>query len=192
VEPVYKKALKKTRKSNAWLFARQATESERKELKDASVSSAAFTRDRARIILFSMEGKKCKEIAEKIGCEVRKVRIAVRAFNQKSSEALRRAKAPGAKPRFTKHQVQSHCLQRSRELKCRRLYLLTHKSWGCRANFTTWSLPKLKKYFIEKNITDSISIESIRQIIRSERINLKRSRRRQYSNGPEFDKKNSG
>jgi transposase len=38
------------------LFARQATESERKELKDTSVSSAAFTRERARIILFSMEG----------------------------------------------------------------------------------------------------------------------------------------
>jgi hypothetical protein len=29
---------------------------------------------------------------------------AIRAFNQKSLEALRRAKAPGAKPLFTKEQ----------------------------------------------------------------------------------------
>ena len=101
-EPVYNKELKRTRRSNAWLFAKQATQSEEERLKRALASSSAFTGDRARIILFSMGRKQCKEIAEKIGCDVRKVRDAIKTFNTVGLKALERVKAKRAEPKFTK------------------------------------------------------------------------------------------
>ena len=177
-EPIYKKQLKKTRESNAWLFARQTTVSEREKLNRALASSSAFTRDRARIILFSIDGQQCKEIAEKIGCEIRKVRNAINAFNTKGLKALERGKAKGAKPKFTKEQ------------KAKMLMVASTEPQKLGMHFTNWSLPKLKKYFIEKEIVGSISIESIRQLLKSEGIKLKKSKRRQYSNDPDFAKKN--
>ncbi len=57
-------------------------------------------------------------------------------------------------------------------------------------HFTTWSLHKLQKYFIEKEIVDSISIETIRRLMKSEGMKIKKSKRFQYSNDPDFAKKN--
>ncbi len=179
VDPVYKKEnLKKNRKSNAWLFVRHVTEIESSELEKALVSSFAFTRDRARIILLSMDGKHCSQIAEKIGCEERKVRNAIKAFDQQGLKALERGKAQGAKPRFTKEQKAQMLMVASTEPKQLNLH------------FTTWSLSKLRAYVIEKQIVESISIEHLRQLLKTERIRLRKSRRRQYSNDPLFAKKN--
>jgi transposase len=178
VEPIYKKELKKTRESNAWLFAGRPTASEKEKLKRALVSSSAFTRDRARVILSSLDGQQCQEIAEKIGCEVRKVRNAIKAFNKKGLKALERGEAKGAKPKFTKEQ------------KALMLMVASTAPQKLGMYFTTWSLPKLQRYFIEKEIVDSISIETIRGLLKTEGIKVRKSRRRQYSNDPEFDKKN--
>jgi len=180
VEPVYNKELKRTRRSNAWLFARQATQSEEERLKRALASSSAFTRDRARIILFSMDRKQCKEIAEKIGCDVRKVRDAIKTFNTVGLKALERVKAKGAEPKFMKEQRAEMLMIASTDPKLLGLH------------FTTWSLHKLQKYFIEKEIVYSISIETIRRLMKSEGIKIKKSKRFQYSNDPEFAKKNYG
>ena len=57
-------------------------------------------------------------------------------------------------------------------------------------HFTSWSLPKLRRHFMEHKIVDSISIESIRQLLKSQGVKLIKSKRRQYSNDPDFDKKN--
>ena len=176
VDPVYNK--EKSRKSNAWLFVREVSELEMKGLQKAIASSSAFTRDRARIILLSSEGEKCSRIAEQVSCEERKVRNAIRAFNLKGLNALKRGKAKGAEPKFTQEQRAEMLGIASTEPKLLSLH------------FTTWSLPKLKRYFIEKQIVDSISIESIRQLLKSQGIKLKKSKRRQYSNDPDFAKKN--
>lgn len=176
VDPIYKK--EKSRKSNAWLFTRKVNELEMKKLRKAIVSSLAFTRDRARIILLSLEGKQCSKISESINCEERKVRKAIKAFNMKGLDALYRGKAKGAKPKFSREQRAEMLMIASTEPQKLDLY------------FTAWSLPKLRKYFIENEIVDSISIESIRQLLKSEGIKLKKSKRRQYSNDPDFAKKN--
>ena len=59
-------------------------------------------------------------------------------------------------------------------------------------HFTTWSLSKLRTYVIEQNIVDTISVETVRQLLKRERMKLRKSKRFQYSNDPLFAKKNSG
>jgi transposase len=178
-EPIYKRRRKKVRKSNAWLFAREPTEQEGKELNKAVSSSSAFTRDRARIILFSIGRESCKEIAEKLGCDQRKVRAAIKAFNDKGLSCLERGKAKGKPSEFTK------------EERAKMLKVVATDPQKLGLPFTTWSLHKLKEYFIENGIVDYISHESVRRILIKEGLRIKRSRRFQYSNDPEFDKKNS-
>lgn len=178
VDPVYAKEVNKNRRSNAWLFVRPVTEPEKKMLNTALASPSAFVRDRARVILSSLDGGQCKEISGRMGCDVRKVRNAVKAFNKKGLISLEKGKAKGAKPKFTNEQ------------RDRMLMIASTEPSKLDMHFTSWSLPKLKRYFIENEIVNSISIESIRQLLKSEGIKLKKSKRRQYSNDPDFAKKN--
>jgi transposase len=149
-------------------------------LKKAIRSSNSFTRDRAKILLLSSKGYYARQIAEKIDCKARKVRNAIHSFNKKGLKALQKGKAKGAKSKFTKEQ------------RAKMLMIASTEPQKLGMHFTTWSLPKLRKYFIEKEIVSSISIETIRCLIKVEGVKLKKSRRRQYSNDPEFDKKNYG
>lgn len=176
VNPIYKTG--KTRKTNASIYVRSLKWDEIKALKKATQSSDAFERDRARIFLLSSKGYFARQIAEKIGCELRKIRNAIKSFNTKGINALQKGKAKGAVPKFSKEQ------------KAKILMVVSTEPQKLGMHFTTWSLPKLKKYFIEKEVVDSISIESIRCIMKSEGIKIRKSRRRQYSNDLEFDKKN--
>ena len=181
VDPIYQKNKKRsgeTRRTNASIYVRSLKKDEIKMLKKTTKSNIAFTRDRAKILLLSSKGFFPGQIAEKIGCESRKVRNAIKAFNTKGLKALERGKAKGANPKFTKEQ------------KAKMLMVASTEPQKLGMHFTTWSLPKLKRYFIENEIVDSISIESIRQLLKSEGIKLKKSKRRQYSNDPDFAKKN--
>jgi transposase len=180
VDPVYKKGLKKKRESNAWLFVQEINTEEMKLLEKAQVSPSAFTRDRARIILQSMKGMSCNQIAEKIGCEARKVRNAIKAFNQQRLKALNRGKAPGAKRKLSKEQ------------KVQVLMIAATEPKKLNLHFTTWSLQKLQQYLMNQGVVDSISIETIRCLLKQERMKLRKSKRFQYSNDPLFAKKNSG
>lgn len=177
VEPVYKKIKKKIRKSNAWLFTRKFTEKEKKKLKETLTSQSAFTRDRTRILLFSSERKQCKEIAEMMKCDERKVRNAIKDFNKKGLSCLERGKAKGAEPKFTKEQRVE--ILRIANTDPRKLGLF----------FTTWSLHKLQEYLIENNIVDYINHESVRIILKKQGFRIKKSKRFQYSNDPDFLKK---
>ena len=142
VDPIYKNEEQKIRKSNAWLFARSPTELELQKLKSALKSSSAFTRDRARIILFSISGFQCKEIAGKIGCEIRKVRNAIKKFSHEGLKSLEKGKAPGSIPKFTKEQ------------KAQMLKICAMNPEKLGMHFTTWSLEKLRRYYVEKGILD--------------------------------------
>ena len=178
VEPIYKTG--KSRKTNASVYVRSLEQDEIQFLKKATRTSNAFTRDRAKILLLSSEGYFSRQISEKIGCDARKARNAIKAFNEKGLKALERGKAKGAKLKFTKEQ------------RAEMLGIVSTDPEVLGLHFTTWSLPKLQKYFIENGIVDSISIESIRQFLKSEGMKIKKSKRFQYSNDPEFAKKNYG
>jgi len=176
VNPVYK--IEQKRKSNASVYIRQLKEGDIKELTTATKSTDAFKRDRAKILLLSSQRYIPREIAERIGCGVRKVRKTIKTFNSIGLKALGRGKAKGAKPKFTKEQ------------RAKIIMTLCTNPTMLGLHFTTWSLRKLKRYLINKRIVDYISIFTIREILRLEGMRIKKSKRFQYSNDPEFDKKN--
>lgn len=80
VEPIYKTG-KQRNKTNASVYVRQLSKEESAKLETATKSSEAFTRDRAKILLLSSQGFFARQIAEKLSCEERKVRKAIKAFN---------------------------------------------------------------------------------------------------------------
>lgn len=175
--PVYKTG-KKREKSNASIYVRELTKNEIEELTKSAKSSDTFTRDRAKIILFSAQKLFAKQIEEKLSCEERKIRLAIKEFNNKGLNALQRGKAKGAIPKFsdvTKKIILMHFAKNPPELG---LY------------FTAWTLPRFRKYLTENKIVESISIETLRQIIMKSGAKLQRSKRWQYSPDKEFDKKN--
>ena len=76
VEPCYK--TDKGWKDNSWIFVRRISKKEKKQLEKDSSSQDVFIRERARIIIWSSEHLTCLQIAEKMGCDVRKVRRAIK------------------------------------------------------------------------------------------------------------------
>jgi transposase len=176
VDPIYKR--KRKHRENSRIFVRDLTDDEKHVLEKCKSSPSGFIRDRARIILFSSEGLPCLIIASKLNCDVRKVRKAVKEFNRKGIGCLERKKAKGADLKFTK------------EERAKMLGIASTDPVRLGVHFTTWSLRKLKRYFESEGVVKSISIASIRTIFKSEGINWRKSKRWQYSNDPEFVKKN--
>jgi hypothetical protein len=172
IEPIYK--FGKRHKSNASIYARELTKEERAELDKASKSTSSFTKDRARIILLSTEKLFSKPISERVGCEERKVRDAIKAFNKDGVKSLERKKAKGAKPKFTEDIKKNILLNFSKK----------PKEFGY--VFTTWTLPRFRKHLIETKIVESISIESVRQILNNSGAKLEKSKRWQYSPDKDF------
>lgn len=179
VEPVYNTGKsEKPRKSNASIFVRELTQGEHETLKKLMKSNDSFKRDRAKILLLSLEKEPSKQIAEKTNCDVRKVRNAIISFNEKGIAALERGKAQGASIKFTDEQ------------KAKMLKAASTEPIKLGLHFTTWSLSKLCNYYLNESIVKSISIESVRRLLKSEGMRIKKSKRFQYSNDKEFDKKN--
>jgi hypothetical protein len=178
LEPINKAKRKKGGGRKPKIFARQITPEEKIELDKAAKSQQVFTRDRAKIILFSSQKLIVKEIANRLSCEIRKVREAIKSFNDKGFAALQRGKAKGAIPKFTKEAKQIILMHFSKQ----------PKDFGL--HFTTWTLPRFTKHLIDYKVVDSISIEKVRQILDGAGARLKKSKRWQYSPDPDFDKKN--
>ena len=176
-DPIYKIG-KKRSKTNASIYARNLTDQEKTELEKSVKSNATFTRDRAKIIILSSQRHFAKQIANKLNCEERKVRKAIREFNNRGLQALLRGKSKGPTPKFDK---------------IKKSIILMHFSKPPRdfgLHFTVWTLPRFRKHLIDYKIVDSISIEKIRQILTESGAKLKHSKRWQYSPDKEFDKKN--
>ncbi len=177
VEPVNKR-----RNPNAGrkpkLFVRELTNKEKEELEKSTKSSNAFTRDKAKIILYSAQNIDAKSIAEKVSSEIRKIRTAIKSFNEKGLFALQRGKAKGAIIKFTP------------EIKKIILMHFSKKPFDFGYHFTAWTLPRFRKHIIDYKVVSSISIERVRQILNEAGARLKRSKRWQYSPDKEFYKKN--
>lgn len=167
VNPIYR--VRNKRKTNASIFVRSIAKEEKEKLSQALHSSNAFVRDRAKIILFSAEKMSAVAVALKINCEARKVRIAIKAFNKKGLKALQKNKAKGAKQKFSKEE---------------RLAILIHFSRNPRdfkIPISYWTLPRFRKHLIDSKVVDSISIETIRQMLIKSGAKLTKSKRWQYS-----------
>ena len=178
LEPIIKAKRKKGGGRKPFLFVRQITTAEKIGLERATKSQDVFIRDRAEIILFSSQALEVKEITNRLSCELRKVRTAIKEFNKNGLAALQRGKAKGAIPKFdsTKKKII--------------LIHFSQKPSKFNYHFTTWTLPRFTKHLIDYKVVDSISIEKVRQILDEAGARLKRSKRWQYSPDKEFHKKN--
>lgn len=159
------------------LFVGDLKKTEREAIENALSSASAFTKERARVILASSNGRSVNEIASAVGKEVRSVRAAIKAFNISGLACLDRGKTTGRKPVF------------DAEKRAIILSLASSNPAIAGEAFTTWSLPKLKRSLERKGMR--ISIESIRRIFRKEKFRIRKSRKFQYSKDPDFVKKNS-
>lgn len=176
VEPCYKTV--KGRKDSSWIFVREISEKEKTQLEKGSSSQDVFIRERSRIIVCSSGHLTCLQIAKKMGCDVRKVRRAIKAYNEKGLNCLIKRKAKGAKIKFDK-EVQDKIMSH---------FSLNPLEFGhC---YTVWTLPRFRKHLMEQEVVDSISIETLRQMIMKRGAKLKKSKRWQYSPDKEFAKKN--
>jgi len=158
VNPINKLGKKRT---NASLYVKDLSEEEKTELNKSVKSNNNFIKDRARIILFSSKNLFAKQIADKLGCDERKVWKTIKAFNQNGINALQRGKAKGAVPKFNdqiKKIILLHFSKKPRDLNL---------------HFTTWTLPRFRKYLTENKIVESISIETLRQILMKAGAKLK-------------------
>ena len=177
VNPIYKIGKKRSR-TNASVYVRTITDLEKGKLKTEAKSSNSFTKDRAKIILYSSQRLFAKQIAEKISCKERKVRAAIKDFNNKGLQALQRGKAKGAMPKFDN---------------VKKSIILMHfskKPSDFNLHFTTWTLPRFRKHLINYEVVEYISIETLRQILMKAGAKLERSKRWQYSPDKDFHKKN--
>jgi len=177
VDPIYKQI--KKRRIRSRIFVRKLTDSEIQNLLKNRYSSISYSRDRARIILYSAKGLSPLDIADKLNFDVRRVRNAIKEFNSKGLTSLKRGKPIGAVPKFTKTEI------------AKMLEIARTDPVKLNLHFTSWSLRKLKKYFEAEGIVDSISIASIQSIFKKQKVNWRKSKRFQYSNDPNFAKKNS-
>ena len=119
-----------------------------------------------------------KQIAEKTDCEERKVRKAIREFNEKGLQALQRGKAKGAAAKFDDPKKSIFLMHFSK------------KPLEFKLHFTTWTLPRFRNHLIDYKVVESISIETLRRILMKARAKLERSKRWQYSPNKDFHKKN--
>lgn len=173
--PIYKTG--KNRKTNASIFARKLSDEEKSKFKLALHSSNAFTKDRAKIVLFSSERMPPSEISKKINCDVRKVRRAIIDFNRGGLKALEKKKAKGAKPKFSEIEKKIILIHFSKNPK------------DFKVPISYWTIPKFTKHLIDSKVVDSISQDTVKRILKNAGAKLERSKRWQYSPDKNFLKK---
>ena len=178
IEPVNKAQRKKGQGRKPEIFVRGLTKEEKETIEKSTKSSMAFVRDRAKILLLSSKGTSAKDIAKMSSSEIRKVRVAIKSFNNRGISALQRGKAKGAIPKFDDIKKKIILMH----------FYKTPVSFGY--HFTTWTLPRFAKHLIEYKVVESICIESLRQILMKAGAKLERSKRWQYSPDKDFHKKN--
>jgi transposase len=138
------------------LYTRKLKQQERKNL-EAHLNSPEedLPAHRLQIIMLSAAGKRVPEISEEVHLHPINVRKWIHRFNELGLDGLRSGKSPGRPPVFSEEQ-RTQIVQISRT---------NPRSLGL--HYSRWSLQRLRRYLIEHQIVEHISVETIRQIIQS-------------------------
>jgi transposase len=110
---------------------------------------------RAHVILLSAQGYTVPQISSQVGLHPINVRKWIHRFNRYGLSGLQSGKSPGRPPRFTEEQKQ--IIAQLAQISPSRLGL----------PFRRWSLQRLREYLIHSGVVDTISAETVRQILRS-------------------------
>jgi transposase len=138
------------------LYVRELEEGEHEQLERlVQEQESDMPVQRLLIVLLSSQGRRVLEIGRAVDLHPINVRKWIHRFNADGIEGLRSGKSPGRPPLFTEK-------QRDRIVEVagadpRKLGL----------PFSQWSLQRLRKFLVDDGIVDQISVETIRQILRS-------------------------
>ena len=135
---------------------------------------------RAQVVLASTQGSKIPDIARSLYFSAGHVRAIIKEFNVDGFDALKPKYGGGRPPEFGEEQ-KSIILE---------IALCPPNLLG--RPFRRWSLEKLREYVVEKRVVRSISIETIRQMLREKGIRLQRTKTWKECNDPELASKKNG
>jgi transposase len=132
---------------------------------------------RAQVILASAQGSKAPGIARRLYFSAAHVRTIIKSFNVDGFEALVPKYGIGRPAKFSEEQ-RSLIIETA---------LCPPDLLG--RPFTRWSLAKLQDFVIGERIVDSISLETIRQMLRGAKVKLRRTKTWKECNDPELASK---
>jgi transposase len=161
------------------IYVRDITNEEGNKLKSIlRRSNDAIKVKRAQIVLASAQGMRVPEICRDFGFGRNYVSSVIHGFNLLGFQSFEsKYKNCGKKPKFTeknRRRIIDTALSKPKDLGL---------------PFTEWSLNKLKDYVINSEDIDSISIETIRQILRENGIKYRRTKTWKESKDPKFESK---
>ena len=132
---------------------------------------------RAQIVLASAQGSKVPDIARRLYFSPAHVRTVIKAFSAHGIDGLAPKYCGGRPPKFSEEQ-RSLIIETA---------LCPPGLMG--QPFTRWSLPKLRDFIIEERIVESISVETIRQILKGAKVKLRRTKTWKECNDPKLRSK---
>jgi len=132
---------------------------------------------RAHVILLSAQGMRASEIADVTYLHTEYVRELIRRFNSEGLELLKERPRSGRPVTFNK------------EIRAEIVEIAKSPPKALGRPFSRWSLAKLQEYLLTKKILKTISLESLRQILKEERVSLQRTKTWKESNDPDFESK---
>lgn len=160
------------------IFVRTLTVQEAEQLEHYSKHGLDYQKKRANVIKYSSEGYTTTEIVQMVNMHSNNVRKWINRFNAEGLAIIKHHnKGKSPRQKFTKENgdtIAAIALSKPRE---------------CGMKFTTWSLPKLKQYLIERKIIASISIETLRTMLLSRGISFQKTKTWLHSTDPDYQKK---
>jgi len=132
---------------------------------------------RAQVILASAQGSKVPDIARRLYFSPAHVRTIIKSFNADGFDALAPKYGVGRPAKFSEEQ-RSLIIETA---------LCPPDLLG--QPFTRWSLPKLRDFIIAERIVESISIETVRQMLKQAKVRLRRTKTWKECNDPKLASK---
>lgn len=132
---------------------------------------------RAQIILASNQGSKVPDIARRLYFSEQHIRTIIKAFNTDGFDALSPKYGGGRPLKFTEEQ-RSLIIETA---------LCPPDLLG--QPFRRWSLAKLREFIMAERIVKSIGIETLRQMLKSHKVRLRRTKTWKECNDPALKSK---
>jgi len=160
------------------VYVRELKNQEGESLQDTlRRSKSRLSLRRAQVILLSAQSMKANEIAKIVYLNEVYVRELIRRFNTEGLSLLKEKPRSGRNPDFTE-EIKAEIMEIS---------LCPPNLLGL--PFRVWSLEKLKEYMVKTKVIKSISIETVRNILKDKNVSLQRTKTWKESNDPEFEQK---
>ena len=132
---------------------------------------------RAQVVLASAQGSKVPDIARRFYYSTQHVRTIVKDFNANGFKALE-PKYGGGRPKTFTDDQRSLIVETA---------LCPPDLLGL--PFRRWSLAKLRDFLVAEKIVESIALETIRQILKANKVRLQRTKTWKECNDPKLRSK---